>query len=425
MRTRRSSTGRLAACAVVGVLGMSVAGPIPAEADSAPAGIPPYQASAAADGMRMSVNIPGAPLSADVINGGGPAARAVVSSVGVRRGFAALPDPGDGAMAGPGTAAGALGTYGAVLPAAVPPYPFAAVADYPGTPEQTVGSGPLFVKATSGDRSAAGEAQGGFLQEGTGVLAARSEAAAEESDSGVVARSASLFKGLVVGPLALGDVTSTAKVTLGVDGALQRASSLDLVGGRAGDQTFAITEKGFLFGDQTVPVPFGDGVASLNQQLEASKVQIAFTSQRETGNGVVAPVLEITSPVRSLNPGLPEGTMVLRVGGSAASIDTEASQVAAAPSATDVAPPSETPPADAAPAEPSAIAESGGATLFSADPGPVVGATGFQVAPTDGILIDAPSAPPVATGEPAPDEVALGYVATRNAAGQPCAPVDR
>jgi hypothetical protein len=366
--------------------------------------------------MRLSVNIPGAPLSADVINGGGPSARAVVSSVGVRRGFAALPDPGDGAMAGPGTAAGALGTYGAVLPAAVPPYPFAAVADYPGTPEQTVGGGPVFAKATSGERSATGEAQGGFLQDGTGVLAARSEAAAEESDTGVVSRAAAVFKGLVVGPLALGNVTSTAKVTLGVDGALQRTASLDVVGGRAGDQTFTITGKGILFGGQTVPVPFSDGVASLNQQLAASKVRIGFSSQRETGSGVVAPVLEITSPVRSLSPGLPEGTMALRIGGSAASIDTEASQVAAAPSATDVAPAPESPPSSE-PASASAGSEttsgvgsftgSQDSTLFSANPGPVVGATGFQLTtPAPGL--ETASAPPsLPTAEPAPEEVAL------------------
>jgi hypothetical protein len=373
--------------------------------------------------MRLLVNIPGAPLSADVINGGGPSARAVVSSVGVRRGFAALPDPGDGAMAGPGTAAGALGTYGAVLPAAVPPYPFAAVADYPGTPEQTVGGGPVFAKATSGERSAAGEAQGGFLQDGTGVLASRSEAAAEESDTSVVSRAAAVFKGLVVGPLALGNVTSTAKVTLGVDGALQRAASLDVVGGRAGDQSFTITGKGILFGGQTVPVPFSDGVASLNQQLAASKVQIGFSSQRETGSGVVAPVLEITSPVRSLSPGLPEGTMVLRIGGSAASIDTEASQVAAAPSATEVAPSPESPSSEPASASEGpettagagALTGSQGSALFSASPGPVVGATGFQLTTPDAGPVPASASSPLPAAEPAPQEVALAV--TQGATG--------
>src|SRR5437588_3343529 len=165
MRVRWSPMGRRGACLVLGVMGATALAPLAAQADGAADGIPPYAAAAGADGIRLSVRIPGAPLSADVINGGGPSARVALSSVGVRRGFAALPDPGDGAMAGPGTAAGALGTYGAVLPAAVPPYPFAAVAEYPGTPEQTVGSGPFYAKATSDERKATGEAQGGFLQQ--------------------------------------------------------------------------------------------------------------------------------------------------------------------------------------------------------------------------------------------------------------------
>jgi hypothetical protein len=410
MTARWSSTGRFAKWLAVAVLGITAVLPRAAQADSAPAGVPPYSASAGADGVRMSVNIPGAPPSADVINGGGPTARAAISSVGFRRGFAALPDPGDGAMAGPGTAAGALGTYGAVLPAAVPPYPFAAVAEYPGTPEQTIGGGPYFAKATSGERSAAGEAQGGFLQESAGVLAARSEAAAEETDAGVLARSASFFKGLVVGPLALGDVKSTAQVSLGLDGAIQRASSLDVVGGRAGDMTFSITGDGFVFGSQNLPVPFDDGVKTLNQQLAASKVKVAFAAQQETGNGVVAPVLEITSPVRSLSPGLPDGTMVVRIGGSGASIDTEASQtVASTPSVPEAAPASEpaslstTPPMTSTPV----AADSAGDVVFSADPGPIVAGAGFQVAEPDASFATSSSVP-TAEDASAPEEEFAG-----------------
>jgi hypothetical protein len=330
--------------------------------------------------------------------------------VGVRRGFAALPDPGDGAMAGPGTAAGALGTYGAVLPAAVPPYPFAAVAEYPGTPEQTVGSGPFYAKATSAERKVTGEAQGGFLQQGTGALAGRSEASAEESEASVVAHSSSLFKGLVVGPLTLGDVASAAEVSLAPGGTLARKSSLEIVGGRAGDTAFTITGKGIVFGSQTVPVPFADGVASLNQQLAASKVTVGFTPQHDTANGVVAPVLEVTSPVRSLSPGLPEGTMVLRIGGSAASIDTEASQAEATapaqptPAQSDTSSPPDLASATAAPAAAAGAPGADGA-LFGTEPGIVVGRSSVQLSgDTAGVDVAAPAS---STPEPGSPDVAL------------------
>jgi hypothetical protein len=256
-----------------------------------------------------------------------------------------------------------------------------------------------------------GEAQGGFLQQGTSVLAGRSEASAEESEAGVVAHSSSLFKGLVVGPLTLGDVMSAAEVSLAPGGTVQRKSSLEVVGGRAGDTVFTITGKGIVLGSQTVPVPIADGVASLNQQLAASKVTIGFTPQHETANGVVAPVLEVTSPVRSLSPGLPEGTMVLRIGGSAASIDTEVSQAeailpeqpASAQSDTSSAP-------DIASATGAPAAGTGGVAaaegpLFGAEPGIVVGRSGVQLS-SDMAGVDF-AAPSSSTPESGSTEVAF------------------
>jgi hypothetical protein len=426
MSHRWSPLGRRGACLVLGVMGATALAPLAAQADPASDGIPPYAAAAGADGVRLSVRIPGAPLSADVINGGGPSAAVALSSVGVRRGFGALPDPGDGAMAGPGTAAGALGTYGAVLPAAVPAYPFAAVAD-PGTPEQTIGGGPFYAKATSAERKVTGEAQGGFLQQGTSVLAGRSEASAEESEAGVVAHSSSLFKGLVVGPLTLGDVMSAAEVSLAPGGTVQRKSSLEVVGGRAGDTVFTITGKGIVLGSQTVPVPIADGVASLNQQLAASKVTIGFTTEHETANGVVAPVLEVTSPVRSLSPGLPEGTMVLRIGGSAASIDTEASQAEAilpaqpASTQSDTSSAPEIASATGAPAAGTGGVAAAEGPLFGAEPGIVVGRSGVQLS-SDMAGVDF-AAPSSSTPESGSTEVA--FAATPSPSPMQAAPASR
>ena len=113
-------TQRLAAGLVPVVVGAIVLGALPAGAEGEGAGLPPFIASAAADGMRFSLNSPGAPITANVIDGGGPTAEARLSSTSGSRAFAALPYPGDIFLAGPSTAAGLLAASGAPLPGAAP-----------------------------------------------------------------------------------------------------------------------------------------------------------------------------------------------------------------------------------------------------------------------------------------------------------------
>jgi hypothetical protein len=145
-------------------------------------------------------------------------------------------------------------------------------------------------------------------------------------------------------------------------------------------------------------------------------VTVGFTPQHETANGVVAPVLEVTSPVRSLSPGLPEGTMVLRIGGSAASIDTEASQVEATPPAEPASYQGETSSAPeiasttAAPAAAMAGAPGAEGLLFGAEPGIVVGRSGVQLSSdTAAVGVAAPASP---APEPGAAEVALAPTPT-------------
>ena len=84
---------------VVGIAGLTV--PLsPAGAESLR-----YQASAGADGARLSVTIPGATVVDQVIDGGGPTAQAAVSSLGGSSALAAQPYPGELAIIGPGLGA--------------------------------------------------------------------------------------------------------------------------------------------------------------------------------------------------------------------------------------------------------------------------------------------------------------------------------
>src|SRR5436309_6492179 len=88
---------------VVGIVGLTV--PMsPAGAESLR-----YQASAGADGARLSVTIPGATVVDQVIDGGGPTAQAAVSSLGGSSALAAQPYPGELAIIGPGLGASLIG----------------------------------------------------------------------------------------------------------------------------------------------------------------------------------------------------------------------------------------------------------------------------------------------------------------------------
>ena len=68
-----------------------------------------FQAAAIAEGVRYTVTVPGAPLSDQIADAGGPVAQASLDSLGTSRGFASLPYPGDTATGLPGLVAGFTG----------------------------------------------------------------------------------------------------------------------------------------------------------------------------------------------------------------------------------------------------------------------------------------------------------------------------
>jgi hypothetical protein len=306
-------------------------GALPAGADDEPAQLPPFTASAAADGMRFSLNSPGAPITANVIDGGGPTAQAQLSSTSGSGAFAALPYPGDIFLAGPSTAAGLLAASGVALPAAAPGYPFIAAASTPGTADQTVGDGPYKLEAHSGEDKALSNARVGLDADGTvQALYSKSDASATKTAEGVVSKATNEVHGVTAGPLKLMSVTSVAEVALDTGGNLKRTSSLEVVVAQADGTPLALKSEGS-------PASLGEAVAQFNEQVKPTGVEFSATPQADTSDGVLAPVLW----VRMLTPSSPvfgAATWTIASGRTSAAITTEASSSPPAPVEEGVAP---------------------------------------------------------------------------------------
>lgn len=319
MSNRKQGLAVVLAPVLVGVVAF---GALPAGAEGDGAQLPPFIASAAADGMRFSLNSPGAPITANVIDGGGPTAEARLSSTSGSRAFAALPYPGDIFLAGPSTAAGLLAASGAPLPGAAPGYPFIAAASTPGVADQTVGGGPYTLEAHSADDKAVSTAKAGFDAGGTvQALFSKSDASATQTADGVVSKSTAEAHGVTVGPVKIMSVSSVAQVALGTGGDLKRTSSLEVVVAGIDGTPLVLKSSGS-------PSSLGEAVAQFNQQVKPTGVQFSATPQADTSDGVLAPVLW----VRMLTPSSPlfgAATWTIASGRTSAAITTEASSTPA------------------------------------------------------------------------------------------------
>ena len=279
--------------------------------------------TAVADGVRMTMIVPGAPVTSKVIDAGGPSTQADLSTFTGNRASAALPYPGDGPMAGPGTAAGALGSNGLQFPVPFPSYPFFATAEYPARPEQKVGDGPYVVETKTGAATARGVARSGFHQDdgSAGAVFAISTSSVEQTTDRIVAEAVSDAQGLTIGPLTIGQVRSKAKTEVAADGQITRSSSMALSGVRVADSAIGLTPSGVVVGTSPLPAPVADFMAQLNRALAPSKIQVFLMGGAETPHGVVAPVLDIRLPIP--DRGFGPGSWRILLGGTSSSVDVQ------------------------------------------------------------------------------------------------------
>jgi hypothetical protein len=284
--------------------------------------VPAFDASAASDGVRLRLEIPGAPLTARLVDVGAPSVQAAATSIGTSRGFAALPDPGELVQSAPGLAVGLLNQGAAGLPPialpTLPPYPLQVVSDINGDQHPRLGEGIYKLSADSIENRASSSATGGLQTGVAGNIAAVSstaDAGYRREDGTVVATATTDIQALTVGPLTIGRVTSTATVTL-KDGTVAPSSTLSISALRIAGIDVAINGSGLQLASVPIPLPIGETLAGL---LKGAGLDVKLTAAQKFDNAVIAPTLVISTKVDT-GIGTEPGTLSITLGGATAAL---------------------------------------------------------------------------------------------------------
>jgi hypothetical protein len=302
---------RLATLAVVTVVSWGAAATFIASAvDAAPADV--FAATAAASGVRVSMEVPNAPATDTPIDGGGPTAQASLSSVGESIGFAAFPDPGGLVISAPGLIAGL-----SQAPVAPPEYPLFVRSDATTNPSATAGAGPYALSATSDATSSRASATGGLASDPAGSVSTVSSIAGTSAEDGrVVSTATTAVTGLAVGPLTVSQIRSTAQLVQNRDGTRTPTSDLHLQGLSVGGTPIDITPDGLDVADgATIPLPVGPAAT---QVLQAQDITVDVLGVTATDGTVVSPALRIRFPAPTPDGGTAVTTIV--IGNSVASL---------------------------------------------------------------------------------------------------------
>jgi hypothetical protein len=246
-----------------------------------------YSASASADGLRVVMTLPAAPLSNTLADVGGPTAQAVLDSNGASQAFASFPYPGANLAVAGGLVKGASNGQ---IPA--PDYPFYVVSYNPTVPEQHVGSGPYTIAAQSNGTSSQGTASAGVKTPGVGTVGlAEAKASTQSSTAAVVGSASSHLSGLAIGPLEIGELVSSATTSLGTDGKLDRKAETRIVAAKVGLTPVVIDGSGISAGGTATPAA---DTKAVHEALASAGITVRLFAPEETQTGIVAPVIRIS-----------------------------------------------------------------------------------------------------------------------------------
>lgn len=320
----------LAALAVVGLVVL----PFASSGHAQPAVSPPaFSGSAAAGGVRATLNVPGAPATDTPMDGGGPTAQVAVDSIGTSTGYAAFPDPGQFLVSIPGLAVGLLaGGAGGLPPIKLPSppnYPFFVQSDASNVPEAQVGSGPLALSASSRQGQSSAKATTGFETGlvGDAAFVSSSASLVPSPAGGEMAKATADVQGLTVGPLTLGEVKTVATEAMDSSGAVTPSTELSIAGLRVGGVPVELAPQGLVAGGPIYPVPLN---SSLNSLLKSSGITMQFVAAERFPDRVVAPALQITMPFampfKVPNVGQFSGTLTVIIGSATAQLSGAAAE---------------------------------------------------------------------------------------------------
>jgi hypothetical protein len=246
-----------------------------------------FEASAAAEGVRIGVGSPGFLVVEQFFDVGAPVAQAVVDNLGTSQAFASHPYPGDLVIAGPGLFSGVTG-----LPNPGD-YPFYVNSSYPTEPEAKLTQPGYELVARSDTQASESSASSGGTSGDSAVFAATARAAAKrDAASGVVTGEAvAAADGFNAGGvLRIGHVLARAKVTRSPAGEPQRESEFHAGLSIAG-QAVGLSEGGLTAPGSTTPLPADN---PLLQLLKENKITVSYLAAIHDSEGVVSPGLVVT-----------------------------------------------------------------------------------------------------------------------------------
>lgn len=279
-----------------------------------------FSGEATASGVRVTLNVPEAPLSNTPFDAGAPTAYAELDTIGSTNAYAAYPFPGTVFQSGPGIAVGLLNQNGVPVPSP-PGFPNYVASDGT-TPSAESGSGPYHLKATSSPTKADALASGGIRSEGgsnAGLATATATVESLGATVGAVAKAVSTNEALKIGPLTIGSVRSVVTVKLTPDGTAVPATELAVSGVRIVGVPISVTQDGLNAGGASIPFTTDP---ALKAALASAGLTAELVAGRQLDKGAVAPAVRITAPVPT--PGLGDGTgeMVLVLGGASAAFSS-------------------------------------------------------------------------------------------------------
>lgn len=242
-----------------------------------------FSGGASADVVRANLSIPDYLIVQDFLDGGGPSAQAVLDSLGVSRGFASFPYPGEVGVA-------ATGLVSILTGFSLPSYPFLASSDHPVQPSAEVDQPGLHLHATSDETSS--EASAGFGESADGAGGGGfADASVTVDDDGTITAKASSRAGLTIGSVTIDGVRAEAAVTRSADD-IDRSSSLVVGEIDIAGVGVSLTDRGLvLAGTPLIPI---DVVTGLTDALSIGDTTIEFLPETVTEDSVISAGLRIS-----------------------------------------------------------------------------------------------------------------------------------
>jgi hypothetical protein len=229
-----------------------------------------FQATAAADGFRVSVEAPKLSVVDTLVDLGGPSAQATVDGLGSSVGFAAYPNPGELVLTGPGLVAGASG--GAV---SFPPYPFAVESSYPSVKEAHADNGVYVLRASSTQRRSTAAASSGSADPAVTRVASTATAALEGDVT--LSQATSTVEALALGPLHMARSDARAAARLAPGQAPKLSAEFTVTGMDVNGTSIAIGPSGLVLAGTTAPLPATDPVRAA---LAGAGIELSYLAPR-------------------------------------------------------------------------------------------------------------------------------------------------